>query len=134
MPPSSLYWIQTSASSNSSAAGKRSSAASPGERLPLGSAARILLNSPAPTVPAPKAIVLLRKERRLINRFRGSILFSALSSKGRLSLLLEPFAEGLLAFISVESQQLAVNAGLEKQRACYLLKPDAICTNTQDKG
>src|SRR5437667_12720331 len=96
MPPSSLYWIQKSASSSSSAAGKRSSAASPGERLPLASAVRMLPNSPAPTVPAPRAIVLPRKERRLINRFRDLILFSKLSSRGLLSLLLDPFAFGLL--------------------------------------
>src|SRR5438552_1532463 len=115
MPPSSLYWIQKSASSSSSAAGKRSSAASPCERLPLAFAVRMLPNSPAPTVPAPKAIVLLRKERRLINGFRRLFLFSTLSSRGRLSLLLEPFAVGLLiAFMPVESQQLTLRAPCEK--------------------
>src|SRR6266545_3883737 len=115
MPPSSLYWIQKSASSSSSAAGKRSNAASPVERLPLASAVRMLPNSPAPTVPAPRAIVLPRKERRLINVFRGLTLVSKLSSRGRLSLLLEPFAVGLLiAFMPVESQRFALHAASEK--------------------
>src|SRR5437870_1984117 len=115
MPPSSLYWIQKSASSSSSAAGKRSSAASPDERLPLASAVRMLPNSPAPTVPAPRAIVLLRKERRLMNRLRGFVLFSKLTSRGRLSLLLEPFAVGLLiAFMPVESQRFTLRAASEK--------------------
>ena len=115
MPPSSLYWIQKSASSSSSAAGKRSSAASPGERPPLASAVRMLPNSPAPMVPAPRAIVLPRKERRLMDRFRGLFLFSKLSSRGRLSLLLEPFAVGLVvAFMPVESQPFMPGAGLQK--------------------
>src|SRR5215467_10601076 len=112
MPPSSLYWIQKSASSSSNAAGKRSSAASPVERLPLASAVRMLPNSPAPTVPAPSAIVLLRKERRLLDRFRDLLL---LSSRGRLSLLLEPFAVALLiAFMPGESHQATVRAGWER--------------------
>src|SRR6266550_2110203 len=81
MPASSLYWFQKSASIVSSAAGNRSSAASPAERLPLASAVRMLPNSPAPTVPAPKAIVLPRKERRLIYLFRGLTLSSKLSSR-----------------------------------------------------
>src|SRR5437763_11468319 len=111
MPPSSLYWIQKSASIVSSAAGKRSSAASPAERPPLAFAVRTLPNSPAPTVPAPKAIVLPRKERRLMDSFRGVLLFSKLSSRGRLSLLLEPFAvELLIAFMPVESQQTTLRA------------------------
>src|SRR5215472_7664052 len=115
MPPSSLYWIQKSASSISSAAGKRSSAASPSERLPLAFAVRMLLNSPAPMVPAPRAIVLVRKERRLMDRFRVLFLFSKLSSRGRLSLQLEPFAvELLIAFMLVESQQGTLPAELEK--------------------
>src|SRR6266487_6049613 len=119
MPPSSLYWIQKSASSISRAAGKRSSAASPGERLELTSAARMLLNSPAPTVPAPRAIVLLKKERRLMNRFRG-FLFSKLSSRGRFSPLLDPFAVGLIVvFMPVESQRFALRAAREKLRVCY---------------
>src|SRR5439155_9449305 len=110
-PPSSLYWIQKSASSNSSAAGNRSSAASPGVRPPLASAVRMLANNPAPMVPAPMAIVLPRKERRLIYRFRALLLFSTLSSRGRLSLLLEPFAVGLLiAFMPVTSQQVTMRA------------------------
>src|SRR2546430_9619491 len=120
MPPSSLYWIQKSASISSNAAGNRSSAASPGERLPLASAVRMLPNSPAPTLPAPRAIVLPRKERRLMYRLRGLILFSELSSKGALSLLLEPLAVGLLiAFMPVESQPLVVRAAWEKLRFCY---------------
>src|SRR5947208_8446253 len=114
MPPSSLYWIQKSASSSSSAAGKRSSAASPVERLPLASAVRMLPNSPAPTVPAPSAIVLLKKERRLMNRFRD-FLFSVLSSGGRFSALLEPFAvPPTVVFIRLTSQQLTVIAAQEK--------------------
>src|SRR5207249_8946424 len=108
MPPSSLYWIQKSLSSVSSAAGNRSSAASPVERPPLAFAVRMLVNSPAPMVPAPKAIVLPRKERRLINLFRGLTLVSKLSSRGRLSLLLEPFVVGLLnVFMPIESHRFA---------------------------
>src|SRR6266705_217956 len=113
MPPSSLYCIQKSASSFSRAAGKRSIAASPRERLELASAARMLLNSPAPTVPAPRAIVLLKKERRLMNRFRG-FLFSKLSSRGRFWLSLKLFAVGLFVFIPVESQQSRLRAAPEK--------------------
>jgi hypothetical protein len=81
-----------SASSSSSAAGKRSSAASPDERLPLASAVRMLPNSPAPTVPAPRAMVLPRKERRLMDHFADLFIFSKLPSTGRLSLPLGPFA------------------------------------------
>ncbi len=56
-----------------------------------------------------------------MNRLRGLFLFSRLSSRGPLSLLLEPFAVGLLiAFMPVESQRFAVRAGREKLRACYL--------------
>src|SRR5262249_42486146 len=110
-PPSSLYWIQKSASSISRAAGNRSSAASPGVRPPLASAVRMLANNPAPIVPAPSAIVLPRKERRLMYRFPVLLRFSTLASRGRLSLLLEPFAVGLvIVFMPVESQQLAVHA------------------------
>src|SRR6266487_5399788 len=127
MPPSSLYWIQKSASSSSSAAGKRSSAASPGERLPLASAARMLLNSPAPTVPAPRAIVLPKKERRLMNRFRG-LLFSKLSSRGRFSRLLEPFAVGLIVvFMRVESHRFALRAAREKLHVRYRARQIADC-------
>src|SRR5712691_10986549 len=107
MPPSSLYWIQKSASIVSSAAGKRSNAASPGERPPLASAVRMLVNSPAPTVPAPKAIVLPRKERRLMNRFRGLTLSSKLSSRGGYLVLLKSFAVGLVVFIPLESHRFA---------------------------
>src|SRR5439155_27041657 len=95
-PPSSLYWIQKSASSNSSAAGNRSSAASPAVRPPRASAVRMLVNSPAPIVPAPTASDLPRNERRLIELFRGLTLCSRLSSEGRFSLLPKPFAVGLL--------------------------------------
>src|SRR5205809_3085713 len=115
MPPSSLYWIQKSDSIVSSAAGKRSSAASPGERLPPAFAVRMLPNSPAPTVPADRAIVLPRKDRRLIYLFRGLTLSSKLSSIGRLSLLLEPFAVVLLiALMPVESQPFPLLAAPEK--------------------
>ena len=56
-----------------------------------------------------------------MNRLRGLFLFSRLSSRGPLSLLLEPFAVGLLiAFMPVESQRFAVRAGREKLRVCYL--------------
>ena len=83
----------------------------------------VLIKNPAPTVPAPKAIVLLRKERRLMNRFRGLALFSKLSSRGRVSSLLETFAVGLLiVFMTTASQQLTVGAVQEKLHACYLLK------------
>src|SRR5205823_7703264 len=115
MPPSSLYWIQKSDSIVSSAAGKRSSAASPVERPPLAFAVRMLPNNPAPMVPAPRAIVFPRKERRLMNRFRRLFFFSKLSSRGRLSLLLEPYAVGLIiAFIPVESQRFLLRAAREK--------------------
>ena len=58
-----------------------------------------------------------------MNRFRALFLFSELSSRGRLSLLLEPFAVALLiAFMPVESQRFAIRAGWEKLRACYLLR------------
>src|SRR5689334_4917997 len=114
MPPSSLYWIQKSASKSSSAAGKRSSAASLADRVPPAFAVRMLPNSPAPTVPAPRAIVLPRKERRLY-RFRGLLVFSTLSSTGRVSLLLEPFAVGSpVAFISLQSQVSSVLAARKK--------------------
>src|SRR5215472_6437824 len=73
MPPSSLYWIQKSASSISSDAGNRSRAASSDDRAAL--AVFVLIKNPAPTVPAPRAIVLLRKERRLIKRFLDLVLF-----------------------------------------------------------
>jgi hypothetical protein len=48
-------------------------------------------------------------------RLRGLTLFSKLSSRGRLSLLLEPFAVGLsIAFMPVESQQLSQRTLPEK--------------------
>ena len=58
-----------------------------------------------------------------MDRFRVLLFFSTLSSRGRLSLLLEPFAVALLiAFMPVESQRFAIRAGWEKLRACYLLR------------
>src|SRR5438093_12459798 len=115
MPPSSLYWTQKSASIVSSAAGKRSRAASPGVRPPLASAVRMLVNSPAPPmVPAPTASDLPRKERRLIYLFRDLTLFSKLSSRGGFLLLLRSFAVRLfIVFMPVESQQFAPRAASE---------------------
>ena len=75
----------------------------------------VLVNSPAPIVPAPNGDDLPRKERRLIELFRGLTLFSRLSSGGRISLLPEPFAVGLLiAFMPVESQRFALRAAWER--------------------
>src|SRR5438552_1858350 len=120
MPPSSLYWIQKSASISSSAAGNRSRAASPGVRPPLASAVRMPLNSPAPMVPAPTASDLPRNERRLIKLLRGLALFSTSFLKGRFSLLPKSSAVGLLvAFMPVESQRFALRAAREKLRVCY---------------
>src|SRR5437867_12258460 len=108
MPPSSLYWIQKSASISSSAAGNRSRAASPGVRPPLALAVRVLIKKPPPIVPAPTAIDLPRNERRLIERFRG------------FSFLLPSSAVGLfIAFMPVESQEPARHAASQKLRACY---------------
>src|SRR5262245_27917351 len=78
MPPSSLYWIQKSASSNSNAAGNRSSAASPGVRPPLALAALVLIKNPAPTVPATMTPELRRNERRLMGYFERFALPSEL--------------------------------------------------------
>src|SRR5450759_2059889 len=83
MPPSSLYWIQKSASSISAAAANRRRAASPEVRPPLASAvagANPLTNSPAPMVPAPTASDLPKKERRLIELFDGLSVSSKFSS------------------------------------------------------
>ena len=81
----------------------------------------MLLNSPAPMVPAPTASDLPRNERRLIKRLRCLTLFSKLSSKGRFSLLLESFAVGsLIVFMPVESQRFTTHAAREKLRVCYL--------------
>src|SRR5262249_60413273 len=96
MPPSSLYWIQKSASSISSAAGNRSSAASPSERPPLALAVLGPLNSPAPIVPAVRAMGLPRKERRLISRLPVLLLFSPLSPRGPPCRPLGPLAVGVL--------------------------------------
>ena len=50
-----------------------------------------------------------------MDRFRVLLFFSTLSSRGRLSLLLEPFAVALLiAFMPVESQQMILRALWEK--------------------
>src|SRR5439155_26673759 len=107
MALSSFVCIQQSASSNSSAAGNRGSAASPGVKPPrLASAIPLLPNAPTPSVPAPTASELRRNKRRLIKLFRGLTLFSKLSSKRRFSLLLESFAVGsVIVFMPVESQQ-----------------------------
>src|SRR5215831_6608237 len=115
MPPSSLYWIQKSASSISSAAGNRSSAASPGVRPPLALAVLVLIKNPAPTVPATMAPELRRNERRLIELFRRLPLFSKLPSNGRFSLLLESCAVGLVVvFMPARSQQLVLRDVSEK--------------------
>src|SRR5262249_37541915 len=116
MPPSSLYWIQKSASSISSAAGKRSSAASPGVKPPrLASTIRLPPSTPAPSVPAPTASELRRNKRRLIERLRCLTLFAALSSKERFSLLLESFAVGsLIVFMPVGSQQTWLRASQQR--------------------
>src|SRR5207249_8441586 len=92
MPPSSLYWIQKSASSSSSAAGNRGRAASPGVRPPLALAVWMLGNSPAPIVPAPKASDVPRNERRLIAPLRDLALFFASFRKLRFSFLPKSFA------------------------------------------
>src|ERR1043166_79191 len=119
-PPSSLYWIQKSASSNSNAAGNRSNAASPSVRPPLASAVRMLANSPAPIVPAVRAIVLPRKERRLRCLLRDLTLVSELFI-GECSFLPEPFAVGLsIVFMPVESLQPTLRALLDKLHVCYL--------------
>src|ERR1051326_4854711 len=73
MPASSLYWIQKSASSVSSAAGKRSKAASPGVRLPAADA--VLASNPPAAAPAPTANPFSKKFRRL-NETVGWFAFS----------------------------------------------------------
>src|SRR5437667_8562783 len=98
--------MQKSALSISSAAGNRSSAASPFVRPPLALAVRVPGKSPTPIVPAPRASDLPRNERRLIELFRGLTLFSKLSSRGRFSPLLEPAVESLSVFMPVESARL----------------------------
>ena len=83
----------------------------------------MLLNNPAPTVPAPRAMVLPRKERRLINRFRG---FVQLSSRGSFSSVLEPFAvESIDVFTPVESPRFALHAAREKLRTGYRARSDS---------
>src|SRR5262245_58620549 len=63
MPASSLYWIQKSASSVSSAAGNRSRAASPGVK-PSAAAAELTSN-PLAAAPDPTANPFSKKDRRL---------------------------------------------------------------------
>jgi len=55
-------------------------AASPDVRPPLASAVRVLVNSPAPIVPAPTASDLPKKDRRLIKLFEGLALSSKFSA------------------------------------------------------
>src|SRR5437867_4073189 len=75
----------------------------------------MLANNPAPMVPAPRAIVLPRKERRLMYRFRGLTLFSKLSSRGRFSLLLKSFAVGfLIVFIPLRIGTICTARNPEK--------------------
>src|SRR5262245_46688128 len=73
-PPSSLYWIQKSASSISSAAGNRSRAASPGVRPPAAYA--LLTSNPPAAAPAPTANPFSKKDRRL-NEINGRVDFSS---------------------------------------------------------
>src|SRR5262249_21521333 len=106
MPPSSLYWIQKSASSSSNAAGNRSSAASPCGKPPLASALRVPPSNPTPIVPAPAASDARRNERRLKGRRLGLTLFCKLSCEERFSFLRESFVVGsLIVFMPVELQQ-----------------------------
>src|SRR4029077_2714182 len=116
MPPSSLYWIQKSASSSSNAAGNRRSAASPGVRPPrLAFAVPVPPSSPTPIVPAPAASDLPRNARRLMKRCRGLDFFSDLLVRERSPLLIGSVAAGLLVvFMTVTSQQLMVSAVQEK--------------------
>src|SRR5207253_8555372 len=120
IPPSSLYWIQKSASSISSAAGNRSRAASPGVRLPLALADRVLIKNPAPTVPAPTASDLPKKDRRLIKRLDRSTFSSEFCACGECWLFLNSFAvDALVVFILVELEAPASRATAEKLRVCY---------------
>jgi hypothetical protein len=85
----------------------------------------MVLNSSAPTVPAPRAIVLLKKERRLMNRFRD-FLISKLSSRGRFSSVPEPFAvRSIVVFMPVESPRFALRAAREKLRVRYRARHDS---------
>src|SRR5262249_31827495 len=121
MPASSLYWIQKSASSISSAAGNRSRSASVPSGPPL--AVRVLMKNPAPTVPAPTAKDFPKKERRLMERLGDLTVSSSFSVCGCSWLLPRSFAvEVVVVFMPVESQRFLSRAVLEKLRACYLLK------------
>src|SRR5262249_30923297 len=103
IPPSSLYWIQKSASSISSAAGKRSRSASVPSGPPL--AVRVLIKNPAPTVPAPTARDLPKKDRRLMERLDDLIFSSGFTAFGYSWPLPRSGAVDLiLVFISEESQ------------------------------
>src|SRR5256886_8204253 len=81
MPPSSLYCCHKSASMISAAARNRRISASPRVRPPLALAVGALANSPAPMVPAPTASDVPKKERRLIELFKGLTLSSKWSSR-----------------------------------------------------
>src|SRR6266702_1223583 len=106
MPPSSLYWIQKSASRISNAAGNRSSAPSAGVRPPLALAVRVLTKNHAPMVPAPTASDFPKKERRLIKLLERLTLSSEFCACGWSWLLPKSFGvDALLVFIPVESQQ-----------------------------
>ena len=70
-----------------------------------------------------------------MDRFRVLLFFSTLSSRGRLSLLLEPFAVALLiAFMPVESQQFALRAAWEKLRVCYRARRMAFNSSAQSRS
>src|SRR6266550_2610970 len=95
MPPSSLYCCHKSASMISAAARNRRMSASPTVRLPCCAlAVGALANSPAPMVPAPTASDLPKKERRLIELFKGLTLSSKLSSRVSTLFMAGSFALG----------------------------------------
>src|ERR1700704_3955816 len=82
MPPSSLYCCHKSASMISAAARNRRMSVSPTVKAACCAlAVGALANSPAPMVPAPTASDLPKKERRLIELFKGLTLSSKLSSR-----------------------------------------------------
>src|SRR4030095_16216787 len=104
-----------SASRSSSAAGNRSSAASPGVRPPrIASAVPVPPSSPTPIVPAPAASDLPRNARRLRKRCRGLALFSVLLVRAPSPLLIGPVAAGFVVFMTVTSHHLMVLAVLKK--------------------
>src|SRR5882724_10434553 len=88
MPPSSLYCCHKSVSRISAAARNRRMAASPFVRPPplslslsFALAVGAVENSPPPMVPTPTASDVPKKERRLIELFKGLTLTSKLSSR-----------------------------------------------------